>query len=214
MRERAAGRHGSTFAADPMCRSSAPASAANSGLWWIDRHTITATRPPGTSTLAISASAPDGSGKNCKRSWQQTTSKLPSENGNRPAVACTYPIGEPPTGRPRATASMPGLRSKPTTRPSAPTRPAASRATTPVPQATSNPLTRSRVRQVKEPWCPWPKDRRHQLAVIDLGGTARHLPLLVAHAASSARLLPTRAHGGQPLQTSPRKPGGPRDGCG
>jgi hypothetical protein len=56
----------------------------------------------------------------------------------RTALARTHPIGAPATGRPEATASMPGLRSRPTTWPPGPTCSAASLATTPVPQATSS----------------------------------------------------------------------------
>jgi hypothetical protein len=125
-------------ASGPMCRSSASARAANPGLWSIDRQTITASRPPGASTLAISARAAGRSGKYWRPSWQQTTSKLRSGNGMRTALACTHPIGAPATGSPEATASIPGLRSRPATWPSGPTRSAASLATTPVPQAASS----------------------------------------------------------------------------
>ena len=125
------------------------ARAANPGLWSIDRHTRAASRPPGASTLAISASAAGRSGKNCRPAWQQTTWKLWAGNGIRPALACTHPVGAPVTGRLPATANMPGLRSSPATRPPGPTRSAASRATTPVPQATSS--TRSPTAGVAEP---------------------------------------------------------------
>ena len=169
-------------AAAPMCRSSASANTANPGLWSIDRHTIATSRPPGTSTLAISASAAARSGKNCKPSWQHTTSKLPSGNGNRPAVACTQPIGAPPSGKP-------GHHPRTARR-------------------IQHPLTLRRGRHVQDPWCPRPKDRRDQLALVDLGGTTRHLPLLVAHAASSSRLRtspePTAAR--RPTHHHPRTP--------
>jgi hypothetical protein len=101
------------------------------GLCSIDRHTMAASRPPVVSTLAISTRVAARSGTYWSPSWQQTTSKLGSPNGRRSASACTQPVGAPWPGRPAATASMPGLRSRPTTCPSGPTRSAASRATTP-----------------------------------------------------------------------------------
>ena len=52
------------------------------------------------------------------------------------ALPSIHVIGGPDGGgRERATASMPGLRSRPVTRPVGPTAAAARRATTPVPQA-------------------------------------------------------------------------------
>ena len=67
--------------------------------------------------------------------WQSTRSKPPSGKGN----AATSPSRQSRSGATRrATVSMASFRSTPTTRPAGATRPAAVRATMPVPQATSS----------------------------------------------------------------------------
>ena len=93
-------------ASGPMCRSRASARAANPGLWSIDRQTITASCPPGASTLAISASAAgrsgstggraggrrprsSGRGTACGRRWPAPTRPAPpSPAARRPPPAC------------------------------------------------------------------------------------------------------------------------------
>ena len=86
-------------------------------------------------------SAAPRSAKNCRPNWQYTTPNEPSGNGSLSALAschCSAAL-EPAsvdTTDP-ATLNIPGLRSIPTTAPVGPTRLAAVRATTPVPQATS-----------------------------------------------------------------------------
>ena len=129
-------------AASPLtCRARAPAKMPNPGLCSMLRQTMSPSRPPGTSTRCISASAADRSGKNCSPSWQHTTSNEPSASGIATALPSRHTMGAPvaagPAALAAATASMPGFRSKPTTPPVRPNRCEANRATTPVPQATS-----------------------------------------------------------------------------
>src|SRR5688572_23558417 len=67
--------------------------------------------------------------------WLTTASNASASNGRLPASPWRHTI----SGLSRlATASIPGLRSRPVTLPAGPTRPLAARATTPVPQATSS----------------------------------------------------------------------------
>jgi hypothetical protein len=95
--------------AGPMERSRASARAANPGLCSIERQTIAARRPPGTSTRAILPRAAGRSGKYWRPSWQATTSMLASANGRRSVLAWTQAIGAARAGRAEATASMRGL---------------------------------------------------------------------------------------------------------
>jgi hypothetical protein len=91
--------------------------------------------PSAAATRAISPSAAFRSGKNMNPNEHVTASKDRTGKGSEPAS----PWRQSMSGRKRrATVSMDSLRSRPTTRPAAPTRSAAVRATMPVPQATSS----------------------------------------------------------------------------
>ena len=91
--------------------------------------------PSAVITRAISRSAATGSGTNIRPDWHRATSNAPSGNGS----ATASPWCHSRSGRTRrATLSMASLRSSPTTRPGWATRSAATRATMPVPHATSS----------------------------------------------------------------------------
>ena len=118
----------------PATRCSSATSAANAGIDASPSHTAMASRPPGRRTRRISRIAARRSWKNISPNWLTTASKDPLGNGSVSAAPSRHAIVDE---RSRATASMPGSRSSPTTSPPAPARASASRASTPVPQATS-----------------------------------------------------------------------------
>ena len=125
------------------CRASMSANASNPGLYSMLRHTISPRRPPGPGTRYISR----------RSAARRSEEKLQPELTVHDVEAATvrerhrHGTGFPPCyGRAggrlaatlgAATASMPRFRSRPTIMPVRPTRCEASRATTPVPQATS-----------------------------------------------------------------------------
>ena len=122
----------------PTLRSTASAIAACQGQCSIERQTLITVRPRSANTRCISETAAALLGMNCKPCWQMTQSKVASANGMSVALPTRHSIAAAVSREARARASMPALRSKPTTCPAEPILFAASRVTTPVPHATSS----------------------------------------------------------------------------
>jgi hypothetical protein len=97
-------------------RPTASAIAACHGQCSIERHTLITIRPRSDNTLCISEAAAALIGMNCKLCWQMTQSKVASANGMSVALPNRHSIA----AAARARASMPALRSKPTTCPAEP----------------------------------------------------------------------------------------------
>jgi acetoin utilization deacetylase AcuC-like enzyme len=120
-----------------MCSTSARSMISNVG--WMAPGVLTTTRPPDAATRRISARAPARSGMNIKPIWHSTTSYDSSGKGSEVASpTCQSIAGSTGAAVDVATSIMSGARSMAVTAPSGPTRSAARRATTPVPQATSS----------------------------------------------------------------------------
>ena len=113
--------------------------AAYPGVVGSEVQVVTVSRPPRVSTRALSPRARRRSVRNISTKPQTRRSKLASGNGSALAVPRRHCTG---SVLPAATASMPWFGSMPTTGPVGPTRRAAARARTGVPQPTSS--TRSR----------------------------------------------------------------------
>ena len=99
--------------------------------------TITAMRPPGRSTLAISASAAPGLGISCNMATEVTASTVSSRNGNCWASARKKPTWGPASAR-TARASIGSEMSTPSARPSGPAARASDAVTFPGPLPTSS----------------------------------------------------------------------------
>ena len=123
----------------PISVAAAIWAAAHNGHSSMACQTAMPTRPPDLSTRCISRAATSGSGKNCSPCWQVTTSAVPSGRSTASAGASPQSQGAAPilAGSLRATSTIAGVMSRPTTRPAAPRTGAAKRTTIPVPQATS-----------------------------------------------------------------------------
>ena len=134
-------------------------------------HTDRPSVPPGRSTRSISAAAAGRSVKNGMPCWQRTTSKLPSSSGSSVTDASRYSIGAASAGAGTvaACASIAPLTSLATTRPAVPARAAASRATTPVPLATSSTSWPGRTPPRQPGPRPRPEHHRRQVALVVLG---------------------------------------------
>jgi hypothetical protein len=80
----------------------------------------------------------------------------------------------------RATSIIPGFKSIPTTRPPRPTRSAATRATTPVPQATSKRRSpHGDIGGIDQQWCPWAQNVANDHPLVALSRFGAEVPLLV-----------------------------------
>ena len=99
--------------------------------------TITASRPPGRSTRAISDSAAVGSGISCRTAIETTASTVWSRSGSRWASARRKPTCGPASAR-TARASIGSEMSTPKASPSGPAARASDGVTEPGPEPTSN----------------------------------------------------------------------------
>jgi predicted component of type VI protein secretion system len=116
-------------------RSATRRSSRIKGISSSERHVATANLPPLARARRISDAATGLSGKNCSPCWHTTTSNCsPSRRGS--ALACPSRQSMLDATA-RATESISELTSIPTTCPASPSRSLATRATIPVPHATS-----------------------------------------------------------------------------